>query len=402
VILALPERRIFEKDVNEPSASVTLKLSAPLSAGQVRAVRNLVAGAVPRLSVQRVTVVDDTGALLASGALGGDNAAGADGVDSRQVSYEERIRKTVQDIVEGVVGPGKARVQVSAEMDFNKIESNSTTYDPDGRVAISTESSTNQAQSRDAAPNAATSGRNVPDATAAASGAGAQNAANGSEERVTYVVSTTNKKELIEGGRLRRLSVAVAVDGVTTPGASGQPPQWAARDAAELERLTTLVRSAVGFDEKRGDRVDVVNVRFAPNPAEGTEVKKSNGSDLSQLDPMRGAELLAALIAALAFVFFVLRPLVGGLVRPPGASAAAAALPDGALSGATALPGPQKQLVAHDGDNGALLANNELNVDLARIRGDVKASSIKQVAEIVRQHPDESVAILRGWLNNAF
>jgi flagellar M-ring protein FliF len=193
----------------------------------------------------------------------------------------------------------------------------------------------------------------------------------------------------------------VAVDGVTTPGAAGQPAHWAARDAAELERLTTLVRSAVGYDEKRGDRVEVVNMRFAPTPLLGTEAKKENAFDLSKLDPMRGAELLASLIAALAFVFFVLRPLVGGLVRPAAGRAGETAAANGAVAiagggGAAQLAGPAGSELATLG-----AANNELNVDLARIRGDVKASSIKQVAEIVQQHPDESVAILRGWLNNA-
>lgn len=408
VHLVMPERQLFERDAQDPRAAIVLTLRSPLSAGQIRAIRNLVAGAVPQLSVQRVTVVDQDMRLLASGnpddALGGSS----DGVDSRQAAYEERIRKTVQDIVESVVGPGKARVQVSAEMDFNRIEQKSQTYDPEGRVATSVSSTSTDQQEKEATPNAATSGRNVPDATGAASGQGGQSASTTTSESTTYVVSNTTKTELIEGGRLRRLSVAVAVDGVTTPGAQGQPPQWAARDAAELERLNTLVRSAVGFDEKRGDRVEVVNVRFAPTPTQGTEVKKEGPFDLSKLDPMRGAELLASLIAALAFVFFVLRPLVGSLARPAaglpqeagGAGAAGAGGGGGGgqlaiAGGAAALPGPS-------GESGALtIGNNDLNVDLARIRGDVKASSIKQVAEIVQQHPDESVAILRSWLNNA-
>lgn len=408
VHLVLPERQLFERDAQDPSASIVLSLKSPLSAGQVRAIRNLVAGAVPRLSVQRVTILDEEGRLLASGNPEDPASGGIDGVDSRQAAYEERIRKTVQDIVESVVGPGKARVQVSAEMDFNRVTSNSETFDPDGRVARRTSTSSTESQAKDAAPNAATSGRNVPDATGAASGQGGQSAETTTQEETTYEISKTVKTEVIEGGRLRRLSVAVAVDGVSTPSASGQPPQWAARDAAELERLTTLVRSAVGFDEKRGDRVDVVNVRFAPAPLAGTEAKKEGPIDLAKLDPMRGAELLASLIAALAFVFFVLRPLVNSLARPaaglPQTADAAAIAAAGGAGGQLALAGAVGQLPAPGvvGEGGSLtIGNNDLNVDLARIRGDVKASSIKQVAEIVQQHPEESVAILRSWLNNA-
>lgn len=407
VHLVLPERQLFERDSQDPSASIVLSLKSPLSAGQVRAIRNLVAGAVPRLSVQRVTILDEEGRLLASGNPEDPASGGIDGVDSRQAAYEERIRKTVQDIVESVVGPGKARVQVSAEMDFNRVTSNSETFDPDGRVARRTSTSSTESQAKDAAPNAATSGRNVPDATGSASGQGGQSAETTTQEETTYEISKTVKTEVIEGGRLRRLSVAVAVDGVATPGAAGQPPQWAARDAAELERLTTLVRSAVGFDEKRGDRVDVVNVRFAPAPMAGTEAKKEGPIDLAKLDPMRGAELLASLIAALAFVFFVLRPLVSSLARPGAGlpqTADAAAIAAAGGGGQLALAGAAGQLPAPGvgGEASTLtIGNNDLNVDLARIRGDVKASSIKQVAEIVQQHPEESVAILRSWLNNA-
>lgn len=406
VHLVLPERQLFERDGQDPSASIVLQATAPLTASQVRAIRNLVAGAVPRLSVQRVTILDESGRLLAGGNPD-DPSAAAEGIDGRQTAYEERVRKTVQDIVESVVGPGKARVQVSAEMDFNRITSNSETFDPEGRVVRSTQTSEETSQDRDAGSNAATAGRNVPDGTGNAGEAGEQSASSRTEETVNYEISKTTKTEIIEGGRLRRLSVAVAVDGVTTPGAEGQPPQWAARDAAELERLTTLVRSAVGFDEQRGDRVEVVNVRFAPIAVAGTEVKKAGPFDLAQLDMMRGAELIAALIAALAFVFFVLRPLVGGLVRPGAglpATAGALANPNGAPAGAAAaLPGAAGlgQLPSPGGDVAVTQTNNDLNVDLARIRGDVKASSIKQVAEIVQQHPEESVAILRSWLNNA-
>jgi len=398
VHLVLPERQLFERDAQEPSASIVLSLRAPLTPGQVRAIRNLVAGAVPRLSVQRVTILDEEGQMLASGNPDDPTAGAADGVDARQAAYEERIRKTVQNIVESVVGPGKARVQVSAEMDFNRVTQNSETYDPDGKVARKTSTTSEQRQEKESSPNAATSGRNVPDATGASSGSGGQSASTTTEENVEYEISKTIKTEVIEGGRLRKLSVAVAVDGVTTAAAKGQASQWAARDPAELERLTTLVRSAVGFDEKRGDRVDVVNVRFAPVATQGVEAVKSGPVDLAKLDIMRISEIAASLIAALAFVFFVLRPLVGGLVRP--AVGLAAGSSEAALA---AAGGSGAALLAAPGGDGSLLAveNNELNVDLARIRGEVKASSIRQVAEIVQQHPDESVAILRSWLNNA-
>lgn len=396
VHLVMPERQLFERTAQQPSASIVLTLNGDIGGGQVRAVRNLVASAVPGLSPQRVTVLDNSGRMLAAGDSESDSAAVESG-DARQAGVEERIRKTVQDILDGVVGPGASRVQVSAEMDFNRIEQESVTYDPEGRVLRSSQSVEESSNASDAEEgSAASSSRNVPDGANAAGGAGSNEASNRTEETQNFEISSTRKKEIIEGGRVRRLSVSVAVDGVTTPAAEGQEAQWAPRDAAEMERITALVRAAVGFDEARGDRVEVVNVRLTKPEAAGAEAAEPGLFDFQRSDVMRGVEILAALIASLALVFFVLRPLISGLVRPAAAVAGQAAIAGGGAAG-TAIAG------GVGGDLAALPPPepSAISADLQRFKGEVKASSIKQVAEIVEQHPEESAAILRGWLSNA-
>jgi flagellar M-ring protein FliF len=167
-----------------------------------------------------------------------------------------------------------------------------------------------------------------------------------------------------------------------------------------MQRITQLVRSAVGFNEQRGDLVEVVNVQFAaPQNAPGTEVQAPGMFDFGSFDLMRIIELAAMLIASLAFVFFVLRPLIGGLVRGgapagggppalPGPGGAAVALPGAPI--AAGLPSPE-----------GVLADIEPAIDIAQIQGRVRASSVKKVAEVVDKHPDESMQIIRGWLNNA-
>jgi len=194
--------------------------------------------------------------------------------------------------------------------------------------------------------------------------------------------------------------VAVAVDGTTTPGeGENAQPTWAPRSEEEMQRITALVRSAMGFTETeaRRDILEVVNVQFARADVGNGEMAAP--SFLDKLDMMRAIELTAALIASLAFVFFVLRPLIGGLVRGPRTEAQIAAGSGGAAAlaappYAAALPAPDGAMIGGEG--------GEASIDIAQIQGRVRASSVKKVAEVVEQHPDESIQIIRGWLNNAF
>jgi flagellar M-ring protein FliF len=188
----------------------------------------------------------------------------------------------------------------------------------------------------------------------------------------------------------------VAVDGVTTPGeGENAQPQYAPRSEEEMQRLTQLVRSAVGFNAERGDVVEVVNTQFARTASGPAAEAPGMFAFLGNLDVMRIIEIVAALIASLAFVFFVLRPLISGLVRGGANAMAGAAGPVPALPGAggaaAALPAPETAAVGAPDDG----------IDVAQIGGRMRQSSVKKVAEVVNQHPDESVQIIRGWLNNA-
>src|SRR5208282_4716113 len=136
VHLVMPERPLFSRDKVEPSASIVLKVRGALEPQQVRAIRHLVASAVNGLKPQRVSIVDETGQLLADGASGeSDNSIG----DERRAGFEKRMRNEVEAIVSSVVGAGRARVQLSADFDFNKITQTSDKFDPEGRVLRSSQ-----------------------------------------------------------------------------------------------------------------------------------------------------------------------------------------------------------------------------------------------------------------------
>ena len=401
VHLVLPERQLFAQDRQNPTASIVLKIAGgQLSAGQVRAIRNLVASAVPGLAVNHVTIADDSGRLLAAAQDGEDGAAAAEAMDERRAGLEERLRKEVQDIVESVVGVGAAHVQVAADVDFNRTTQTSQKFDPDGRVVRetnSTEDSTKGGASGGGGSASAT--RNLPDGAGAdAAGAGGDTSEH-TEEQVKYEISNTTTTEINEGGRVKRLSVAVAVDGITTPGADGQPPTWKAREPQELERITALVKSAVGFDEARGDKVEVVNLKFAQAPEVGVEVAKASMFSFGKDDIMRGSEILAALIASMAVIFFVLRPLVSGMINGGGARTGAGVpllAGGGGGGGASSLAPPVAGALPAPAGGAAPL---DPSLDIARINGQVSTSSVKRVAEVIEQHPDESAQILRTWLS---
>lgn len=390
VHLVLPRRQLFEDEAEQPSASVVIGVGGrEPSADEVRAIRNLIAGATPDLKPERVTLVDDKGKMLAAG----DDAAMADQMAADQrASTEDRIRKTVKDMVEGVVGPGKARVTVSADLDLARVTTQSEKYDPDGQVVRSTQTTDeNSKETTDAGGAAATSAANIPGGPAA-TGSNNNGAASGkTEETTNYEISKSTRTEVIEPGQIKRLSVAVAVDGLATLDKKGKIT-YAPRTADEMQRIEALVRSAVGYSQARGDQVTVVNVRFSHDEdMEGV----SAGSPLMGFDKndvMRGVELVILLITGAMLIIFVARPLLknatGGGLMPMLASAMQAG------------GGSSPQLPRPPGETLALPSSDmEQRLDIAKIEGQVKVSSVKRISEFVEQHPDESISILRSWLH---
>ena len=404
VHLVIPKRQLFEDEAETPSASIMIEAGgAGLTAEQVRAIRNLVAGAVPNLKADRVTLVDEAGELLAGG--DNDDGLGAAAAASRRSGVEEKIRKTVKDLVEGVVGPGKARVQVTADLDLSRVTLQEEKYDPDGQVVRSTQTtSENASETKPGVDGAVSVSQNIPGGQAG--GAGGLNASNSgrTEETTNYEISRTTRTEVQEPGAIKRLSVAVAVDGVTAPAKDGKPGAYTPRSAQEMQRIEQLVRSAVGFSQDRGDQVTVVNVRFDRPAALDEGVSSASPFTFDKNDVMRGVELGVMLAVATLLVFFVVRPML----KPPApamAAGTALALAAGGGEAALAAPGGQAALSV-DPQTGQVLAlpgPGELDqrIDIARIEGQVKASSVKKVAEFIENHPEESVSILRSWLHES-
>ena len=259
VHLVLPERPLFSREKAEPSASIVLKVRGTLEAQQVRAIRHLIASAVNGLKPQRVSVVDETGRLLADGSA--DDSGGAT-ADERKLAYERRLREQV----ESIVGPGHARVQLTAEFDFNRITQTSDKFDPESRVVRSSQTREEVMASSDPTAGSVSVGNELPGANARPEGAQQRDQNRKTEEIVNYEISRTTKTEVIEGGRINRVSVAVVVDGIYTKNDKGEPT-YQPRSKEEIDRIAALVRSAIGFDQKRDDQVEVANLRLAETPS---------------------------------------------------------------------------------------------------------------------------------------
>ena len=400
VHLVLPKRQLFEDDAEQPSASVVIGAGREPSGEEVRAIRNLIAGAVPNLKPDRVTVVDDKGKMLAAGQ--GADSSSTDAMASEQrVSAEDRVRKTVKDLVEGVVGPGKARVTVSADVDMARVTVQEEKYDPDGQVVRSTSTSEEQAKDSKAVTpgGAASTAANVPGAAPSEGGPADGSQSGRTEETTNYEISRSTRTEVQEPGAIKRLSVAVAVDGVTTYDKKGKPT-YAPRSPEEMQRIEALVRSAMGFTQQRGDQITVVNVRFSQGDEQvaGGTAAGNPLTSFEKNDVMRAAEMLVLLIVAVLVIFFVARPLLKGAAGPgaPGFKMLAAAASGGNQPTPVTLVGGEGQLALPSGQS-----DMDQRIDIARIEGQVKVSSVKRVAEFVDKHPDESISILRSWLHES-
>jgi flagellar M-ring protein FliF len=383
VHLVLPERRLFERDREPPRASIVLKLRGDLDPTQVRAVRHLVASAVDGLKPDRVSIVDERGRLLADGARGDVGATGL-AADEKRAALERRLRMQVEEIVAGVVGPGRSRIQVAAELDPNRVESRTETFDPDGRVVRSTQTRT-ESQATAAAEGGVTVGNQLPGAN---QGSGqARDASSKNEEIVNYEISRTTRTEVLEGGRLRRLSVAVLVDGAYPRGANGEAA-YQPRSPEELERIAALVRTAIGFDRDRGDQVEVVNLRFAEAPAVPEIREESLLSSLlspSKDDILRLVEIAVIAVLTMIVLLTVVRPLLKRVVAPEFARLAAA--PPALAAASAGHAGP-----AGDSETAKM-------IEAAKINGKVQAETLEQIGQIVQANPAETVTVVRNWLN---
>ena len=385
VHLVMPKREMFSKEQEPPSASVVIKtINGNLSPQSVQAIQKLIAASVPKLDVKDVAIVDSSGNLLT--ATENNEVVTANRNEKMRLQLEEQMTDNVQKLLEKAIGANKVRAQVNVEMDFDQVVTNEEIFDPDSQVVRSQASlSDNSTTTEQNAP--VTVSQNIPNGDSVLQGNGSQTQNAKSEETVNYEISKVVRNKVKNSGTIKRLTAAVVVDGFYERDAEGKRV-YKSRSEEEMRQLTELVKSAVGYNPERGDMVEVENIRFASVEPEAEKTEEPLIMGFTKEELIRIAEGLGVAIVAILVIVLVIRPLINN------------AFEAGPRSSDT-------RLLGENADEDNLLLSNFLGdesdsvddmINMSKVDGRVKASSLKRVNDIVEKNPDMAVNIIRSWL----
>ncbi|MGY6705775.1 flagellar basal-body MS-ring/collar protein FliF [Roseinatronobacter sp.] len=373
----------FRREI-APSASVTVTtVSGMLNPAQARAIRFLVASAIAGMQPDDVSVIDGAGGLV----YGPETETLANGNASDR---EADMRRRVERLLEAHVGHGRAVVELSVETVTDRETIQERLVDPESRVAISTDTEESEVSSTDSRAQGVTVAGNLPDGDAAAGADGsAQNRETQTRQRTNFDMSETRREIERLPGAIRRLSVAVLIDGVTETDAEGGV-SWRPRNAEELEGLRDLVASAVGYDEARGDVITLRSMAFEPIAALGTEASSSLFAT-SNLDLMTLLKWIFALVALVILAVFVLRPILRAATQAPS---------DDGFDRFDSNASPP----ALSGGGGFPEMNTALALDFPAMGGggDVFGNAddpVSRLRELIAERQQESVEVLRHWMD---
>lgn len=392
VHIVMPDRSLFAEQQRRPSASVIVKLAggAVLPANQVKAIVHLVASAVEGMESKGVTVVDARGNILA----GGRPESEEQFLSASQMEFKTQLERRLEDRVESmlakVVGTGRAVARVDVELNMRRVERTRELFDPEKQVVRSERRIKESSESGQAGAggvpgvqsNISASEQSSP--SAQAGGGRSAQKSNRVTETVNFEIDKTVERVIEPTGDLRRVSVAVMVDGTYTTPAAGGAPQFQARSQAEITNFTQLVSAAIGFNQQRGDAIRVVSVPFQAAVPDGAEL----GVSAQQEFVLTLVKYVLGLIALALIFLFVIRPLLAWVAAVelrarPGREGLAVG-PEG-----VALPGGMME---------ALGPAPEPVKTAQQIEAEEARKIYEQVYSFVEENPDKAADLLRGWV----
>jgi flagellar M-ring protein FliF len=413
-----PKRSLFGREEVHPTASIVLALRQPgaLAREQIAAIRHLVAAAVPGLEPQAVTIVDDRGNLLAEPSGEATDGLAVDATEERRVAFEDRLRGKIVQLLERTLGQGRVDAAVSADLDFDEVATTAELYDPNTQVVRSTRTADETSDAKETKPEDAVSvANNLPTEKTAATqaGPGSSERKNRTEETVNYEISRTVRNQTKRGSTVRRLSIAVQVDGNYRDQPDGSR-RFEPRSAEELAQIKELVRSATGADEGRGDVVEVVSRPFLA-PADETAAEES-WAGLAGEDYRRLIELAVLGVLTLLVLFVGVRPLLARLFPAtpradgPGGVPALEAEPRLLLAAsADEEKLGQAPLGIRGGEPAGLLADGSAALSAfaalpSAAGGETSGAAagrgiLDEIAGAIDTAPEDAVRVIRGWLN---
>jgi len=384
VHIVVPKKRLFQEEEEQARASVVLKVrqGGRLSKRQVQGIVHLVASSVAGLTPKSITVVDSSGKLLTEQYGDDEGVAATSSQIEYQNSLEQNIARRVEGMLEPVVGRGKVVAQVSAELDFRRVEMTEENFDPDGAVVRSEQKSKEKSTGGGVVAGIPGVASNTP--------GGQQGGAQGSPSQtqsqkqvLNYEINKVVKNIIEPSGVVKRVSVAVLVDGKYEAGGGqgdGEEAKYTPRTEEELKQFESIVKSAIGFREERGDHVEVINMPFEQQESiETGDMDSGGGIVISDYIPSLIRYGSITFISILLFLF-VLRPLINGIFTPSSQGGGGGGDEDGEsqlMEVVRALEG--------GGDAKALPATVDMR---------------QKVRELVKQNPQQAAHILKGWIKD--
>jgi flagellar M-ring protein FliF len=383
VHLVLPEESLFKEDHKPPSAAVVLKLKpgVKVEQKQLQGIIHLVAATVRGMEEDRVTVMSTDGQVLYKKNSPETTLQLSNSQIERKQRMEDDMREKIQSMLEQVLGPNRVLARVALDLDQNQVQIAEETYNPDSAVIRSQQRTVESSEGKELG------GKGNPDVPINLEGkllqntpqAGTEGAKgkqfNRQREVVNYEINKTSKQVVQMPGNVKKISVAVIVDGhyEMKPGADGKPKQtYVARSIEEMKSIEELVKKAVGHNETRGDQITVSNIPFVSDTA-GSEMVQGENRYLTLLKTYQ--RLLINIILVLIVLFFVIRPFMRKIHQ--------------VVDDIGKLPEPPPPPPTLDEQITALLLDPGKEISVRR-----------QSTALVRHNPDRATEIIRSWLKD--
>ena len=376
VHIVVPERALFEEDKIEPSASVALKLKPgyTLSKNRIAGINHLLASSIEGLNPHSITIIDEHGNVLS--APREEDEFGTEVANSAleyQHNLERKIEKKVGNMLERVVGKGGVSVKVSTELDFRRIEETSEQYDPEN-IAVrseqrSEENNQNQGPEIGGVPGAQS---NNPSNSVAKIQKGSNSNGQKSNETINYEINRKVIHTFNPVGSIKRLSVAVLLDGTYDTNEEGEV-KYIPRNKKDIERFTELVKSTVGFNVQRGDQVRIENIQF-------NKIDEIGEMDVPFMDTLRESDWIIQSVLYLAALLFAL--WIGTRFMKWMNSI------------------PKVEILGHDVKPvSEIEAELQKEVEERRLKEiEVHQETRRQVQDFAKQNPEHTAQVMKSWL----
>ena len=385
VHLVIPKKRLFLKENVKPTASVVVNVgSRILQEEQINSIMHMIASSVPSLKPEDVSIIDNRGKLLSAGE-GSNDMSRLSNSEKYKAKIESKYQAQITNMLETIVGFGKVNVKVSAEIDLNSIEETAEIYDPKNQVVRSEQTNEEESSSQGASNSSIVGTASNLDENNNSDGEtllnkGASDNQTRTQSTINYEISKTVRHSIKKAGKITKISVAAVIEGNYSE--ENGTRKYIPLTDVQLTKITALIKSSVGFDESRGDIVEVVDLPFS----EIDELEESKEPIFSKKDILKIVEYTMLLVGFIVMVLFVIKPILSTTH-----TVVKAKMPKPA-------PAPVPLSTTADELSNEEEEEEELLIDVSNVEGKVREASIKKAANIIENHPEESTQVIRRWM----